>query len=465
MDNHPSAIYNRRIEKKESGKMKDLTTEKPLKVIIGFTIPILLGNIFNLAYNLADIRIVGSFLGDEALAAVGSVSTLNDLVIGFVVGLAQGFAVLTARYYGMKDYDMVRKNFAQTVLWGMLISIVVTVGSLWGMEGLLNWLNVAEAQRADASSYIGVIMCGLIFNCLYNVMASSLRSIGDSITPLILLIFSAVLNVGLDVLCVGSFGMGIRGAALATVFSQMVSALFCFAYAMVRYPMLRFKGKDFRIDMEELKELFAGGFSMGLMNSLVAFGTVSLQTAINTFGTNTIVAHTAARKLTGLYMLPFGVLGISMATFSGQNYGANKIERIKEGLKASLLISYGWVVVVQLITFTITPELIHLLTATDVEEVMRTGTLYLKVDTCFYLLVPTISILRNSLQGIGDHVTPIISSGLELIGKVLVAYLLTPVLAYWGIIWSEPIVWSIMVIPLIYSMVKKLCREENASLC
>lgn len=436
--------------------MKDLTVGNPLKVIIRFTIPILLGNLFNLAYNLADIRIIGSHLGNESLAAVGSISTLSDLVVGFVIGLSHGFSVLTARYYGMREEEKVRTNFARSLIWGSGISILVSIFSLLFLGQVLDWLNVSAAQRGEATSYISVILSGLIFSCLYNVLASELRAIGDSITPLILLIFSAILNVVLDILCVGFWGLGIKGAAYATVFSQMVSAVLCFIYAMKKYEVFRFRGKDLNPVSEGFTEMLAGGFSMGFMNCLVAMGTVSLQSAINTFGDNTIVAHAAARKITSLYMLPFGVLGVAMTTFAGQNYGAGKFHRIKEGLRITLLVSYGWVIVVQLISFTICPMLLKGLTATNIQEVITTGWTYLRVDSCFYILVPTITILRNSLQGMGDHTTPIISSSLELIGKVLIAYLLTPVLAYWGIIWAEPIVWSIMVIPLIISMVKRL---------
>lgn len=208
--------------------------------------------------------------------------------------------------------------------------------------------------------------------------------------------------------------------------------------------------------------MLASGMSMGLMNSLVAFGTLSLQTAINTLGTNTIVAHAATRKLTNLYMLPFSVLGTTMATYGGQNYGAGRYDRIRSGLKVSLGCSYIWCVIVMLASYTICPYLIVAITDTRIQEVIDTACLYQKFDTLFYLLVPTITILRNSLQGMGDHITPIFSSGLELAGKVLIATLLTPVIGYWGIIVSEPVVWAVMVIPLIVSMVKRMKRAGTS---
>ena len=427
-----------------------------------FALPVFIGNLFNLAYNLADTRIIGSFLGSDALAAVGSVSTLSDLIVSFVFGLSNGFAVLTARFFGQRSEDKVRKNFALSLEFGIIISLILTAGSLLGLDGLFKWLNVMNVHRADASSYITIVIYGLIFSCVYNVLASSLRAVGDAYTPLFFLIFSAVLNVGLDILFVGRLGMGVSGAALATVISQVLAAVLCFVYALVRYPIFRFKAKDLIPTREYTGQLLSGGFSMGLMSSLVAFGTLSLQTAINKLGTNIIVAHTGARKLTNLYMLPFGVFGTTMATFCGQNYGAKRFDRIKEGIRTALIINAIWIVLVQITSWTVCPLLIKAITAVDTKEVIDNAVLYQRFDTSFYAIAAMVTVFRNSLQGMGDHITPVISSALELAGKVAVAFLLTPILAYWGIIIAEPIVWTIMVIPLIISLVIRLKKNGPA---
>ena len=427
-----------------------------------FALPVFIGNLFNLAYNLADTRIIGSFLGSDALAAVGSVSTLSDLIVSFVFGLSNGFAVLTARFFGQRSEDKVRKNFALSLEFGIIISLILTAGSLLGLDGLFKWLNVMDVHRADASSYITIVIYGLIFSCIYNVLASSLRAVGDAYTPLFFLIFSAVLNVGLDILFVGRLGMGVSGAALATVISQVLAAVLCFVYALVRYPIFRFKAKDLIPTREYTGQLLSGGFSMGLMSSLVAFGTLSLQTAINKLGTNIIVAHTGARKLTNLYMLPFGVFGTTMATFCGQNYGAKRFDRIKEGIRTALIINAIWIVLVQITSWTVCPILIKAITAVDTKEVIDNAVLYQRFDTSFYAIAAMVTVFRNSLQGMGDHITPVISSALELAGKVAVAFLLTPILAYWGIIIAEPIVWTIMVIPLIISLVIRLKKTGPA---
>lgn len=442
--------------------MKDLTRGKPAKIILYFALPILIGNLFNLAYNLADTRIVGTYLGNDALAAVGSISTLNDLLVGFVVGLANGFAVITAQHFGSGDREKSRKVFALSILMGLIVTAVIVAGSLIFMGGLLDWMNVMDEHRVASTEYIAVIIVGLFFSIIYNVLAGNLRAIGDAYTPLIFLVISAVLNVVLDIVCVKYLTMGVRGAAVATVASQAVSAVLCFGYTWKKYAFLHFNIKDFVPEKMFIKPMLASGMSMGLMNSLVAFGTLSLQTAINTLGTNTIVAHAATRKLTNLYMLPFSVLGTTMATYGGQNYGAGRYDRIRSGLKVSLGCSYIWCVIVMLASYTICPYLIVAITDTRIQEVIDTACLYQKFDTLFYLLVPTITILRNSLQGMGDHITPIFSSGLELAGKVLIATLLTPVIGYWGIIVSEPVVWAVMVIPLIVSMVKRMKRAGTS---
>ena len=442
--------------------MKDLTRGKPAKIILYFALPVLIGNLFNLAYNLADTRIVGTYLGNDALAAVGSISTLNDLLVGFVVGLANGFAVITAQHFGSGDREKSRKVFALSILMGLIVTAVIVAGSLIFMGGLLDWMNVMDEHRAASTEYIAVIIVGLFFSIIYNVLAGNLRAIGDAYTPLIFLVISAVLNVVLDIVCVKYLTMGVRGAAVATVASQAVSAVLCFGYTWKKYAFLHFNIKDFVPEKKFIKPMLASGMSMGLMNSLVAFGTLSLQTAINTLGTNTIVAHAATRKLTNLYMLPFSVLGTTMATYGGQNYGAGRYDRIRSGLKVSLGCSYIWCVIVLLASYTICPYLVVAITDTRIQEVIDTACLYQKFDTLFYLLVPTITILRNSLQGMGDHITPIFSSGLELAGKVLIATLLTPVIGYWGIIVSEPVVWAVMVIPLIVSMVKRMKRAGTS---
>lgn len=444
--------------------MKDLTTGKPMKVIVSFALPLFVGHLFQLFYGLADSRIVGSLLGDDALAAVSATTTLNDLIVGFLVGLTNGFAVITARSFGAGDMTKVKKSFAATIKLGLLVSAVLTLFSLLFLEGILQILNTPPEHLEGGKAYIGVILGGMTLSMLYNAYASTLRSVGDTIAPLIFLIISAFVNVGLDLLLIPPMGVG--GAAAATVISQGISFIACIIYVNIRYPQLKLSLSDFANDNALNKQLMSTGISMGLMSSLVCLGTVVLQGAINVFGTNTIVAHGAARKITNIFMLPFGIFGMTMATYSGQNYGANRYGRIREGLKCAMLISVGWSVLVLIAAWTISPWLVVAITDTETSEIIETAALYLKIDTMLYVVCASISAFRNLLQGIGDHKTPLVSSSIELIGKALAAYLLAPAIGYMGIILTEPIVWVVMAIPLyvqVYRFFKSIPPEEASA--
>ena len=241
---------------------------------------------------------------------------------------------------------------------------------------------------------------------------------------------------------------------MATVISQALSALLCLFYMHRKYPLLRLGRGDWQFSADVYRKLLTTGASMGLMLSFVNLGTLALQTSINTFGTNIIVAHTAARKATSVFMLPFSVFGTTLATFCGQNLGAGKYSRIKTGIRDTVLLSFGWCLCVMLMAFTISSQLIRLITSTSEQEILDTASLYLKVNTSLYFVPAVICLFRNSMQGFGDNRTPVFSSSLELIGKVLIAFLLAPAIGYLGIIVAEPIVWVIMVIPLIVNMVR-----------
>nr|WP_302595525.1 MATE family efflux transporter [uncultured Cellulosilyticum sp.] len=429
--------------------MKDLTKGSPSKLIIQFAIPILIGNLFQLFYSLVDTRIVGSTLGDQALAAVGATSTLNNLIIGFLIGITNGFAIIVARRFGAKAYESMRKAIAGTLKLGIFIALILTIVSVGFLTPILHLLNMPEELMASGSLYIRIILMGMMAAMLYNVCASILRAMGDTVTPLIFLIISTVSNVFLDYIFILGLKMGVEGAAYATVISQIGAAVLCFIYMWKKYPILHLKKEDFRGEEGLMQELLRSGLSMGLMQSFVSFGTVALQSAINTLGTNTIVAHAGARKVTEMFMLPFSVLGMTMATYCSQNLGAGKMKRIKTGLWQALIMAWIWCGLVVLASYTIAPSLIKAITATKVQEVVETGSLYLRIDTLLYFVPAAICIIRNALQGIGDHVTPIFSSAIELVGKVIVAVWLTPVLQYMGIILAEPIVWVLMVIPLV----------------
>lgn len=437
--------------------MKDLTKGNPTKIMLQFAVPVALGNVFQLFYSLADTRIVGSILGEKALAAVGATTSISTLFIGFLSGLTGGFALLTAKSYGAGEKAGVRRYSAGCFLLGTLTALFLTLVCVGGLPVFLKLLNVPDDLMKDARSYIHIILLGMIMTMLYNACANILRSVGDTAAPLLFLIGSSLLNIVLAILFVLNFRMGVSGAALATVISQSAAALLCLGYMIKRYPVFRFRMEDFHITKKEVKELYSSGLSMAFMMSLVFFGTLSLQSVINTFGTEIIVAHTAARKMTEFFMLPFSVMGVTMATYCGQNMGAGKEDRIHLGVKKALSITFIWSGAMILLSYTVSPFLIHLITGSDSPGVLHTASSYLKVNSLFYAVAASISIFRNALQGSGDHKTPVVSSFIELVGKVGIAMFLTPVFHYMGIIVAEPIVWILMVIPLVAKM-KKLGR-------
>ena len=434
--------------------MKNLIEGKPLKRILQFALPLFIGQLFQLFYSLVDTRIVGETLGEAALAAVGSTSTLSDLLMSLLMGILNGFGIVIATYFGAKNETNMKKTIASTILFGTGMAIIISVLSLCFLAPLLRFLNVSEDLLPNAKSYISVILAGLVIATFYNVCASILRAIGDSFTPLLFLILSAILNIFLDYTFILNFHMGVAGAAYATLLSQAVSAVLCFLYMWKKYPNLHLCREDFRLDREVCRRMFATGSSMAFMSAFVQFGTFALQTSINTFGTNTIVAHTAARKATSIFMMPWGALGSTLATFCGQNLGAGKYSRIKTGLRDTTLLGWAWSLLVILMANTIAPQIVQAITATAETEIIETAALYLRVNTAFYFIPTVICLFRNAMQGFGDTKTPVFSSALELLTKVAVAFLLAPAIGYWGIIICEPIAWIIMVIPLVVNTLR-----------
>ena len=430
--------------------MNDMTTGSPVRLIITFTIPILLGNLLQLAYSVIDMRLVGSFLGDRALAAVGATSVLYSLFIGFFMGMANGFAVTTARQFGRKDMDRVHLAFVSSVVMGLGTAVLITAICLVFLGPILRFLNVPEGIFSDAAAYIRIIIAGLVVTMIYDVLIASARAIGDSITPLLTLVLSVGLNIAGDLLLLGVFHTGVWGAAAATVAAQLITVVICCIYILRRYPFYRFGRRDLTaLEPVLMSTMMKSGISMALMSSLINFGSFILQTAVNGLGASYIVAQSAARRITEILMSVFIACGHTMATYCSQNLGADRWDRIHAGMKAGYLITCLWCGFVLLIVYTLAPLLIPLITGSSDTVMISAAVRYLRIDTLLYVLVAIIFIQRNSMQGIGDTVTPLISSSIEMVGKIILAYTLVPALGYDGVILTEPIVWILMVIPLI----------------
>lgn len=426
-----------------------LTEGNPVKLIVLFAVPIFLGNLFQILYSLIDTKIVGSTLGETALASVGSVSTLYNLLTGFFNGLTLGFSVVTARFYGSGEEKALKKNIAGAITLGFGTAIVLITLTAVFLKPILRLLQVPAEQFDMSYSYIVVLVWGMFITLAYNLCANTLRATGDSVTPLIYLVISSLVNVGLDYFFILNLHLGVAGAAYATVIAQFLSVVLCLIRIYRGFPILHVGREDFQFDREQLWQLYQNGLSMGLMSSLVNFGTVVLQSGINQLGTSIIVAHTAARKVFEIWNLPISVMGSAMATYCGQNYGAGKYGRIREGIKGALGLGAVWAVVVFIMAHTISPYLIRFITSSDSPEIIYWGRKYLEYDMSFIILCVGIVVLRNSMQGFGDYKTPVFSSFIELMGKVVFTFTFVRFFGYWGIIWTEPVIWVLMVIPLI----------------
>lgn len=326
--------------------MKTLTKGKPIKVILLFAIPLYIGQLFQLGYSLIDTRIIGSILGETSLAAVGATTALSDLLIEFMNGVVCGYGIIVATYFGAREENELRKAIGGTVVLSVIISSLLSVGCLVFLPQILNFLNVSPELAPEASAYIRIIIAGLIATTLYNVCAAILRAIGDSFTPLIFLVISNLLNIGLDYLLILQLHMGVTGAAVATVASQALSSILCFLYMHRKYPQIVLHIGDFSPEKEMYGQLLPRGFSMGFMLSFVLMGSLALQTAINALGMNIIVAHTGARKATSLFLMIFFVLGTALATYCGQNLGAEEYGRIRQGIRDTILFSLCWYLLV-----------------------------------------------------------------------------------------------------------------------
>ena len=427
----------------------DMTVGRPLKVILLFAIPMLLGNIFQQIYNLADTAIVGHILGDEALAAVGASGSVVGLFMGLAFGIPNGFSIVVARYFGAKQYDQMKRAVASSMVIGGASALILSILGVWGIKSLLVFLNTPAEILPQAVGFVRIILAFLIVTMAYNVFAGILRGVGNSTMPLVFLVISCVLNVILAFLFVKAFGWGINGSAYATVIAQAVSALLCYIYIRIKCPILKVEKKDFVYDGDLVKDLVTTGFSMGMMFSIVSIGSVALQSAINGLGTYTITAHIAARKFVEMMMFPLSSLSMSASTFASQNLGAGQNSRIKAGIKASLLLAAIWSGIVNLIGIPGARIIVELISGTENPEVISAATMYIRINVPFYFMLIFLLVLRTTLQGMNHKVVPLLASFVELLSKFAVVAFLVPPLGYLGVCLAEPIIWIICALMVI----------------
>lgn len=419
--------------------------------IIVFTIPLLISSIFQQLYNMVDTMIIGHYLGDASLAAMGACSSIYTLIVGFALGIGNGMSIVNARSYGAGDLDKLKRSVASAICIALCVAVAVTVLGRVILRPLLEILNTPADIIDEAYAYVSTIVSFAVVTLAYNLCSGMLRAIGDSFMPLIFLIISSVLNVGLDILFIVHFSMGVRGAAIATVVSQGVSGILCVTYILKKIQILVPKKEHFVFDKELWKELLAQGISNGLMGSIVSIGTVILQYGINGFGSMIIVAHMAARKIYAMLCLAISVTAMAVSTFVSQNKGAGNRERIVKAMKYAYVYDVLIAGVITLALWAFSEQMIVLLTGTKEQVVLENGVLYLRVVGPFLAILGMLLQTRSALQGIGEKMLPIMSSVIEMVGKILFSIFIIPKLGYFAVIICEPVIWCVMVVELIVS--------------
>ena len=436
---------------------QDMTSGKPMKIIINFTLPIFIGNVFQQFYNIADAVIVGKFVGTGALAAVGSTGTIMFLIYGFVVGMTAGFTVLTAQKFGAGDMYAMRRTVAGASILSLIIGAVLTAAFMILMKPWLTVMNTPEDIFADAYAYIMIISGGILAQMLYNLLASILRALGNSKVPLYFLILSALLNIVLDLVLIIVFHMGAAGAAVATVISQGVSGLLCLVYIIKKVPMLRMSREDWHPSGMLLKTQIRIGIPMALQYSITAIGTMMVQSSLNILGSTLVAAYTAAGKIEQVVTQAYVAMGTTMATYGAQNMGAGNVPRIRQGFKACTVIGIVYAVVSAALVMTVGKYMTYLFVSEDVGVIMDSVNIYLWCVGIFFIPLAVVNIYRNGIQGLGYGLLPMMAGVAELVGRGVVAVIAAGRKSYLGVCLASPAAWvlaSVLLIAMYYYIVK-----------
>ena len=428
----------------------DLMNGPIFKSLFIFMLPIFVSNLFQQLYNTVDTMIVGNVLGDTALAAIGSCGSIYELLVGFGIGIGNGLAIVAARSYGAQDEDLLKKTVAGSLVIGFLSSLCITLVGLVGLHPLLVLLDTPAEILEEAYSYILIIDVGVLVMFAYNLCAGLLRAIGNSFMPLIFLLISSGLNVALDLVFIAVVGMGVKGAAVATVISQGVSVVLCIFYVLRKTRVLVPERKHFQVGRKLYWDLFSQSISMGLMSSIVSAGSVVLQYGINGLGTLVIAGHTAARKMFAFTDMPLIAMANAGSTFVSQNYGANHPDRVRKGMREIYLYSVVVAVLAVLLMNVGAEWMVKLISGSSEAVVLENGAKYLIWNAPFYAVLGVLLSTRYALQSLGQKVLPLFSSVIEFVGKILFVLLFIPRFAYDAVILCEPIIWCFMTIELVW---------------
>ena len=448
----------------EKNMTKDMTKGNPTKLILLFSIPLLIGNIFQQFYSMVDTIIVGRFVGVEALASVGTTSSMSFLVNGFVVGLTSGFAVLVSQKFGAKDEKGLKKAVSSALILSLIATIIITFISVITAKPMLHLMNTPDNIINDANTYITIIYAGTIATVIYNIIAGILRAMGDSKTPLYFLIVASILNIVLDLVFIINFNMGVAGAAYATIISQGVSGLLCIVYAYKKYTVLKLTKEDFKVKKRYYEKHIKIGIPMALQFSITAIGIMIVQGALNVFGSAAIAAYTAASKVLQIVMQPAITFGVTMATYCGQNLGAKNYKRIKEGVNKCTKIS----IITSIIAGSVLVFGGKFFVGLFIENPDATILAYAEecfiYSAIFFIPLGLIFIYRNALQGMGESFVPMMAGAYELIARSIVAFTLPSFIGYTGICLADPVAWLSASIPLgiyYFKKINKILHIQN----
>ena len=436
----------------------DMTTGSPIGKIFRFFVPVLLGNLLQQLYSTVDSVIVARFIGVDAFAGVSATGSINFLILGLALGVCSGFAIPVSQEFGAGDLRKMRGCFANSLYAGGIIAIVMAVVTALLTPQILTLMGTPAEIFDYACTYIRIIFIGIPATMMYNLLSGVMRAVGDGRTPLIMLLLSSVLNVVLDILFIVTFDMGIAGAAVATVLSQLVSGLLCIYVIFVRTDVLRVRNDEWKPDWNTSKRLLGVGLPMGLQFSITAVGSTILQAAVNSLGSGAVAAIGAGGRVQFILVSPLEAVGITMATYAGQNLGAKRIDRVRKGVRDITIIMAAYCVVAFVAQLFVGEKLAMLFTGTSSPEILENAVHYVNVVMAASFLLAIVLIYRNAIQGLGYSNAAMLAGLMELIGRVFVALVLVRSFGFAGASFANMVAWACadaLLLPLYFSIVKR----------
>ena len=446
---------------------KSMTSGKPAKLILLFALPLIVGNVFQQFYSMADTIIVGRTIGVNALASVGCTGSISFFVLGFVMGFTSGLAIITAQRFGAQDEEGIKTSFATSLLLGAAVSVLLTVAAVLLARPFLEILQTPPEIIDDAAAYITIIFWGIPASLLFNLASNMMRALGDSRTPLFFLIFTCCVNIALDFTFILVFHMGVAGAGVATILSQLLSGVLCMIYIMKKVPLLWVRREHFRAGKDEILRHLNIACPMAFQMSIIAIGALILQFALNGLGAVSVAAYTAAQKIDTIATMPINSLGAAMSTYSAQNYGANKIERIRKGVFQCILMSVSFSIIMGLVNIFAGSKLAAIFVGSGEKEVLSLARTYLSINGTFYFILALLFIYRFTLQGLGKGLVPTIAGVMELVMRTASALLLVNSFGFAGACMANPLAWLGALIPLAvayYMIMHKMLGRSKGKL-